>query len=53
MNKLDIFFAKKGVKVINLAKILGSKTFLSKLRPDMSKDNIQMFTYKLQQPISY
>ena len=50
-SKLKIFFANKGVEIINLPKILLSKNVLSYMPSVMSKDDIYMVTYKLQQTI--
>lgn len=48
-NKVNIFFRHKGVEIISISKILRSKNVLSKMHSEMSKDDIPMVTYKLQQ----
>ena len=52
-NKLNIFFTKKGVQINNLPKVLRSKNVLSKMPSDLSKDDIPLLTFKLQQPIRF
>ena len=47
--KLRYFFAKR-FKIINIQKILSSKTILFKMSTDMFKDCISMVNYKLQKP---
>ena len=49
MNKLNMFFTNKGVEIINLPVIRRSKNRLSKMPPDMPKDNIPVVAYELQQ----
>ena len=51
MNKLNTFFTNKGVEIINLPIIRRLKNRLSKMPPDMPKDNIPVVAYELQQPI--
>ena len=47
INKLNIFFANKGVEFINLPKLVQSKNFLPKMSSDISKDDICVVTFKL------
>ena len=49
-NKLHTFFTNKGIEITNLLKLLTSKNIHSKMPSDMSKDDIPMVTYKLQNP---
>ena len=46
-NKFNILSANKGVKIINLPKIVRSKNVLSKILSNVTKDDIPMGTYKL------
>ena len=52
-NKLNVLFTKKGVEIINLSIILRTKNVLSKMLSKMSKDDIPMVTYNLQQTIKF
>ena len=52
MNKFNFFFTNKEVKIVNLAKILRSKYFFSKMPSDMFKNDILMVTYLLMEKCS-